>query len=332
VALARDGGRKRLLKGINCALIIGLSTACLQAQGGPITVTPQARTIFGRAMSGQTNLVQVYDTANGWGVTFLEPPKPINPLNYNQEQLYYNFFNVLNRQYPTTTAAPWNFVGDARAFSPNSLQVHTYSAIGTAAAVGADIDVEYKPAAGSTDPTANMHWIQTVSTNNKITIVNGEPTSNPGTSDNKIDVRSTNTVNPYYDNGFAANSRNFIDRPRRPDVEFDNTWIAALFLASGPSTPGKVTIYNDSGILWGWQNFFFPNVGLAAFQNDVEQVLTRQELTLVSSDQYTTYVDQFEYALSAVPEPPTVVSVCIAGAFGLVCSRRRLGCTIPSAA
>jgi hypothetical protein len=243
---------------------------------------------------------------------------------------YYNFFNVLTRQYPNLPATPWNFTGDARSLSANSLLVHTYNAIGTADAVGADIDVEYKPAAGTNDPTANIHWVQVVSTNNKITYgpaPDFEPQSNPGTLDNKVDVRRTNTTNPYYDNGFAANSRNFIDTPRRPDVEFDNTWTAALFLVSGPNTAGNVTIYNDSGILWGWQNIFVPDFNLVAFKDEVENELKRDY-----PNNYVNYINEFEAELAAVPEPPTLISVVVAGVCGVTCSWRRYRRQIPAAA
>jgi hypothetical protein len=59
----------------------------------------------------------------------------------------------------------------------------------------------------------------------------------------------------------AANGRNFVDTLRRPDVEFQNDWIATLFLVSGPKNPGTgrnpTTIYIDSEHHPGLQNFFF---------------------------------------------------------------------------
>jgi len=271
---------------IRWALLIGLVCASLPGsiEAAAIALVPQARNIFGFQTSGATDPFQIYQTANGWGVTFLEPATLGNPLNYKtsagEGQLYYNFFNVLNRQFGSFNG--WNIVGNAVSFSNGSIQVHTYSAIGTPDEVGADLDVEYKPKVGTNDPTGTaanpIHWIQVVATNNKITYdAMGNPQSNPGVNDNKVDVRRTNLTSPYYDQGFAADTRNFLDTSRRPDVEVENTWIAALFLASGPNNPGTaqnpatITVYNDSGILWGWQNFFFPNVDFQQFVADVRQ-------------------------------------------------------------
>ena len=140
------------------------------------------------------------------------------------------------------------------------------------------------------NPTTNLHWIQVVSTNNAITFPGSVPTSNPGTPANKVDVRRTNATSPYYDQGFAANNKNFLDTPRRPDVEFDNDWIAAEFLVSGPSNPGtpqnpaQITVYNDSGITWGWQNFFFTDVNEQQFIADVrEDVFGEDQLARLPS-------------------------------------------------
>jgi hypothetical protein len=255
----------------------------LQAQGATISFNYKPQTLFGLSTTGASNFDQIYQAANGWGVTFLEPAVPDNPLNYSTSAgtgtLYYNFFNVLNRSYPTTSG--WTVTGNTTAFAPNSLQINTYGAIGTPGRVGADITVTYvttMPGPNNTtvsngNPTANLHWIQVVSTNNALTPAGG----NPGTLSNKVDVARTNTKSPYYDQGGAANSKYFVDTSRRSAVEFENNWIASLFLVSGSATrgtaasPNTITVYNNSGITWGWQNFFFPNVNEEQFVLDVEQ-------------------------------------------------------------
>jgi hypothetical protein len=113
--------------------------------------------------------------------------------------------------------------------------------------------------------------------------------------------------------GAAANSRNLYDFPKRPDVEFNNSWIAALFLVSGPTTPGRVTIYNDSGILWGWKNVFFPNVNVAQFRADVRQEVENQ----LPLQEVVAFDNEFNQDLRAasVPEPPTIVLVLSAVVF-----------------
>lgn len=293
-------------------LLVNLQPFCQQAQGDPILLDPQRRTIFGFTTSGVHDPVDIYETPNGWGIAFLDPTRPVHPLT--QETLYYNFFNVLNRQFPPTSG--WSFVGDARRISDNSLRVHTYDAVGTRAFVGADIDIEYRPTPNTVDPTANMHWIQVVSNNHRIGGRHGD-------LDNKVDVLRDRT--PYYDSDFAANSRNFLDTPRRPDPEQDHDWIAALFLVSGPTTPGRVTIFNHAGILWGWENRFFRNVGVGAFHDRVHD----EVLIHLPEEEFVAYHDEFHADLSAVPEPSTATLI----GMGVLClclhawrRRRRLPC------
>jgi hypothetical protein len=124
-------------------LFLGTTLFGQRALGGPITVDPQARTIFGHTTTGLHDLLDVYNTPRGWGIAYLDP---------------------------LTTVKGWNFVGDPRRFSNNSLRVHTYDAEGRPTLVGAIFDVEYRPA--GTDPRNNMHWIQVVSDNNNITAPN----------------------------------------------------------------------------------------------------------------------------------------------------------------
>jgi len=336
---------------LGLALLAALATAGSSeaAQPPPIPTNYRPQTVVfpgGGSIrtTGASNLDQVYMTPDGWGVTFLEPFPALNPLFYspspgNQGPLYYNFFNTLNRMYPTTKG--WNVVGNMTAVAAGSVQVNTYGAIGVGGddpddwEVGADLAATYlttKPGGGSNgNPTTNIHWIQVVATNNKITINGmGELKSNPGTLDNKVDVPRTNVTNPYYDQGFAATRTNFIDRPRRPDAEVDNDWIATLFLASGPLAPGTaanpatITVYNNTGVTWGWQNFFFPNVNEQQFIADVDADVFGEDqlgeftvdldgdnpgmgsvpttVELVTPSQYGLYEQDFA---RSVPEPST---------------------------
>jgi hypothetical protein len=301
-----------------CAVQLSGAAAC----AGPIKLSLQARTIFGRTTSGRNTLVQIYRTANGMGIDWLDPETMGRPLttaemlNTNQN-LYFNFFNTLNVQFGNFNG--WNITGDQRQFSQNDILVHTYQAIGTAASVGANIDIEYKPA--GTDPTVNMHWIQVVSDNHNITTNPGH-----GNLENVVDLAADNVGagrTPYYDTGtpVVANSRNFLDGSRRTDVEQNHNWVAALFLVSGPNAPGtaanpaQIKIYNDSGIFWGWKNTFFPTQNPVAFANDVMQQIEPQ----IPVDQRVEFNNEFNSELtSLVPEPASAVLFVFGGACLLV--------------
>jgi hypothetical protein len=317
--LARSGipAPQKVFGGALLAAFLAAGLPCA-AQAAAISFDFKPQTILGVRMSGADNIDKIYETANGWGVTFLDPIVPVNPLDYSTPAgtgtLYYNFFNTLNRMYPTTSG--WSVTGNAAPLAAGSLQITTYGAIGTPAVVGADFALSYlttMPGPNNTvapngNPTTNLHWIQVVSDNNALTFPGGRRASNPGTPANKVDVTRANTTSPYYDQGGgAANSRSFRDRPRRPDVEFDNTWIAALFLVSGPSNPGTsatpatITVYNDSGITWGWDNFFFTDVNEQQFIADVENdVFGGDQLGPALTTDYALYQQAF---LASVPEP-----------------------------
>jgi hypothetical protein len=310
------------------SLLAGLAVAALPAVAGAsvISFDLKPQKLFGHDTSGKDTLTEVYFTDNGWGVTFLEPTTPLNPLYYStsagQGTLYYNFFNVLTHDY--TLKRGWNIVGDARQFADNSFQINTYEAIGTPSAVGADFALTYN-AAPANNPKSELHWVQVVSDNNGIIFIGGQNQSFPGDRENKVDVKVTRT--PYYDSDGAADSRNFYDAPRRKQVEFQNNWIASLFLVSGGLNPGTqqnpetITVYNGSGITWGWQNFFYPNVDRAGFKKDVlEDVFGQDQLgqfaldlnpdggsqdqpvtaDLINPGDYAPYEAAF---LHAVPEP-----------------------------
>ena len=294
------------------------------AWGAPIVMDPLARTFPGPSRFVTTGLydpLDIYMTANGFGLTFLDPVSPVHPLT--RESLYFNFFNVLDRRFSPSSG--WSFAGNARRFSDNSLRVHSYDAIGGSdplrregvagpiipvPIVGALFDVEYRP--GASDPTDNIHWIQVVANNHKGGGVHGA-------LDNKVDIGATQG-NPFYDIGGTANNRNLLDRPARTDIENDHDWIAALFLVSGPTTPGRVTIYNDAAILWGWENRFFRVDNLLAFHDqahmDVLDDLPSGDVILFHDEFHTdlergaTFFtgpfsdEEGDEPLSDVPEPP----------------------------
>jgi hypothetical protein len=203
--------KRAALCGVLAAGVVLASAA--QAYADPISLNFKRTNIGSFVGSGRSNISQDYENANGWGVTFLMPEIPVFPLSYNPsttgEQLYYNFFNVLNRSFSSTNG--WNITGSLAGLSNNSLQVTTYSALGSAQRVGASFAVTYVPGQG--DPIANIHWIQVVSDNNAITYPGGVATPNPGTLENKVDLARNNTTTPYYDTGtpVVATSRMFLD-------------------------------------------------------------------------------------------------------------------------
>ncbi|MCS6862972.1 MAG: hypothetical protein NZT92_21930 [Abditibacteriales bacterium] len=168
--------------------------------------------------------------------------------------------------------------------------------------MGAYIDIEYKPGAG--DPKDNLHWIQVVSDNHSIE-------GNHGDRENRVDV-DPGARTPYYDDGDTADQRNFFDAPRRPDPENNHDWIAALFLVKGRDSVDKpVTIYTNSGILWGWTNIFFRDVDLLGFHDAVHENL----LDDLPEEQYVLYHDEFHRELAAIPEP-SALTLC---AIGVLC-------------
>ena len=156
-----------------------------------------------------------------------------------------NFLNVLSTAFPIT--AGWSYGTSGDALSDNSLVVHTYDVLGTPTRVGAEFHAEYIP--HGTDPTSNIHWIQVVT--------NNYPVSDDihGNTANVVDTISPGGRSPYYDDDGSATDRQFYDFPDRIDADMSHTWVADLFLVTGPDVnagPGEITFYN--GIRWGWEN------------------------------------------------------------------------------
>jgi PEP-CTERM motif len=97
-------------------------------------------------------------------------------------------------------------------------------------------------------------------------------------------------------------------------------------LAPGTAAnPATITVYNNTGVTWGWQNFFFPNVNEQQFIADVDADVFGEDqlgeftvdldgdnppgmgsvpttVELVNPSQYGLYEQDFA---RSVPEPST---------------------------
>jgi hypothetical protein len=109
-----------------------------------------------------------------------------------------------------------------------------------------DLTLSYDPKANGQPKDAptglSFHWIQQIMNNHKANVKHG-------VNDNKIDTRYETT--PYYDDGFAANTTTFIDRPYRHDPGEAHQFNFNLFLVN-QTADKTVDIYD--GINWGWTN------------------------------------------------------------------------------
>jgi hypothetical protein len=219
--------------------------------GGIVLEDYRQRTVLGYTTSGLYDPHEPYSIGTDPWIAKLDPLRPTDIVRGGTA----NFLAVLTAAFPP--ASGWSFVAAANDLSDGSLKVHSYDVDGTPTRVGIEFpligfDVEYVPGVG--DPTANVHWIQVVTNNHNVT-------NNPGhgNPENVVDNPfSPGGRAPYYDDGGAADSRNFLDAPARNDANMTHHWIADLYLVTGPAptTPGQVTIYN--GIRWGWENHPVP--------------------------------------------------------------------------
>lgn len=166
-----------------------------------------------------------------------------------------------------------------------SFNITRYTAINTGAVAGANFSMDY--VAGNGDPAlnANSHWIQEVRDNFNITGINGNNNNAPtgiGNNEDTIDflaARGNQTRGnvPYYDvlptcpapptactkpvppAPFAV-PPHFEDASRRsePTAAVPTiTWLADVFLVNQTGA-NQITVY--SGVEWGWQATFTPNV------------------------------------------------------------------------
>jgi hypothetical protein len=143
--------------------------------------------------------------------------------------------------------------------SPVPLQgaffVEHYLAFGNEKEVGANFRVSYQPL--GTDPTpqtAELHWIQMVTSNHVLTPNQHGPTVSvidfpPGQS------------NPYYDFRANANETFFSDGPRRRDPDRAHDWDALLFLVQVPNAARPKEVVVLGGMSWGWENTVTPTNG-----------------------------------------------------------------------
>jgi hypothetical protein len=223
---------------------------------GPLSTTPSAG---GFTSDGIYNPVDIYRAGFGLGIAFLLPPLPVElPLGGVTGGLIDFGGNLQNAQGSYAGAAGgWSYTSAATSLAANSLNVTAYDVSGSSTGAGIassattlGVAVDYSGPA-----IANAHWIQVIADNHKL----GAP---HGTLDNKIDITGTDTT-PYYDASFAANATTFLDAPTRSDPINTHWWLADLYYASGPLTPGAVTLFD--GLLYGWGNLYFSGLDLAAF-------------------------------------------------------------------
>jgi hypothetical protein len=180
-----------------------------------------------------------------------DPPKYLPPGATAQSDANAAEAEALLDKLMTQMLPAWAPVTESTtSLSDDSLIVHRYDAVHAAAGesalcdnlacVGADFGVEYKPGTG--DPT-DVHWIQIITADGKSSIDNGN--SRQGL--------------PYYDDGSTADKTGVLDSPRRSD-NVAHTWVADLFLVTGPAiptgdhgpAPGPINVLG--GIQWGWEN------------------------------------------------------------------------------
>lgn len=224
-----------LQRGLLCAAF----TVATAAQAVPLTGDYKSFTVFDFTTSGVHDKTDPYLVGGGEGVAWeanLLPATATNARSFSTVA-----FDILTAAFPQ--AGGRTYASAARELSPGSLIMRTDDVLGSGRGVGAEIHVEYKPGIG--DPTTDIHWIQVIATNHKLGAAHG-------TEDYKVDVVAGNAT-PYYDPGFAADTRNFLDTPSRGDSEESHIWLAQLMLVTGPANGvGAITFLG--GINWGWEN------------------------------------------------------------------------------
>ena len=207
-------------------------------------------TEFGFTLSGNLDVEEPYSTGILQCKTELFP-NAIFPTEEATASATY--ISTLNTAFPG-----WTFNNAATSLSDDAIEIKTYDAIGTSTRAGVWIHARYVP--HGSDPTDNIHWVQILTTNH------GLQGTGHGPSATYVDVAS-GTTTPYYDEGYAADSRDIIDRPNRTDASVDHTWEATTFLVTGPDVgdgAGTVTLLGP-GFTWGWKNTCSATDGLKEF-------------------------------------------------------------------
>lgn len=225
--------------GLAFAFVGWLSASAL---AGPVIEDYKSRTVFGFTTSGLYDEKDEYTVGNKKYTSVLKPAR-VTPINNTGGDF---FFDTLSAW---AVGRNYTFVSAVNGLSDNSLKIHTYDVKHDATGQGVEIDIEYVP--GANDPTTNVHWIQVVRNNFNITAPNAADRG-PGKFEQVVDIAGTAT-SPYYDDGFAADSRNFYDFPSR-DPAVTMFWEAELFLVTGPApgAGGTISLYRP-GLRWGWE-------------------------------------------------------------------------------
>ncbi len=229
--------------------IAGLGLAVLLFSSCHVVVPSFApSTEFGYNMSGDFDPEEPYVTGLLQCKTELYP-NIIFPTE--EATMPANYVTILNNAYPG-----WTFNNATTTLSDDAIEIKTYDAVGTSMAVGVWIHARYVP--HGSDPTDNIHWVQLLMTNH------GLKGTGHGPSASYLDAQNASTTTPYYDDQFAADSRDIIDKPTRVDANLDHTWEATTFLVTGPDVgagSGTVTLLGP-GFTWGWKNTCTPTDGL----------------------------------------------------------------------
>lgn len=227
------------------SILIVFSSACN-------VVVPRFATAteFGFTLSGELDTQEPYSVGTLRCKTELYPNKLLPTEDASASAAY---IATLNTAFPG-----WTFNNAATSLSKEAIEIKTYDAIGTATQVGVWIHARYVPHAG--DPTENIHWVQILTTNHGLRGTGHGPIAT------YVDV-NTGTTTPYYDEGYAGDARDIIDRPSRTDASMNHTWQATTFLVAGPDIgdgAGTVTLLGP-GFTWGWENTCEQTDGLQEF-------------------------------------------------------------------
>jgi hypothetical protein len=249
-----DGFQPFLLL-ISFSLVVLLSPAC-----NVVVPNFEPATEFGFPLSGELDLEEPYATGILQCKTELYPNQIFPTENAAFSASY---LATLNSTFPG-----WTFNNAAGTLSDDAIEIKTYDAIGTSTMAGVWIHARYVP--HGADPITNIHWVQILTTNH------GLRGSGHGSSATYVDVAS-GTTTPYYDEGYAADGTDLIDRPFRSDASRNHTWEATTFLVTGPNVgagPGTVTLLGP-GFTWGWKNTCSATDGLQEYyyyQEELEVV------------------------------------------------------------
>jgi hypothetical protein len=287
---------------------------------------------LGRVSTGLYDPLDIYFVPGGIGVAFLLPPTLLELPRGGITGGLIDYRGTVN-----AFGGGWSFVTAGADLAADSILVTAYDVFG-GDFVGHDgfngvtrprgVAVRVPDAKA---PAGDVHWVQVIRDNHNITDNAGH-----GNDEHIVDTASPAAGaaahrSPYYDDGGAADSRNFFDFARRLDEASPHYWIADLHLVTGPAptAPGEVTIYN--GFRYGWANFTIPGSFFQfhdlfhqkALNIDALEAELGIDLTGITMDMNDIH-DEFdrEFALLAVPLPSSA-ALFVTGALLLVVLRKR---------